>query len=74
VKSERGLAMITKAKKKKTSRILEAVHETARDLQAAGLISERRIQDYDALKGEDGHGQARTVTDVKGRMASWRSG
>jgi|GEM_PF-3919594 len=33
----------------KTSRILDAVHETARDLQAAGLISKRRMKDYDSL-------------------------
>lgn len=55
--------MTTKAKEKKTSRILEAVYETARDLQAAGLVSKRRMQDYDALRGEDGHGRARTITD-----------
>jgi len=36
-------------KTKKTSRILDAVHETARDLHAAGFISERRKKDYDAL-------------------------
>lgn len=41
--------MTTKTKEKKTSRILEAVHETARDLQTAGLISKRRMKDYDAL-------------------------
>lgn len=33
----------------KKSRILEAVHETARDLHAAGIISKRRMKDYDAL-------------------------
>jgi DNA-binding transcriptional regulator YiaG len=55
--------MTTKAKEKKTSRILEAVHETARDLQAAGFVSKRRMKDYDALKGTDEHGQARTITD-----------
>jgi len=37
------------AKSKKTSRILDAVHETARDLHAAGLISKRRMKEYDAL-------------------------
>lgn len=36
-------------KTKETSRILEAVHETARDLRAAGFVSERRMKDYDAL-------------------------
>ena len=55
--------MTTKTKEKKTSPILEAVHETARDLQTAGFVSKRRMKDYDASKGEDGHGQARTVTD-----------
>jgi putative transcriptional regulator len=54
--------MTAKTKKKKASRILEAVHETARDLQTAGLISKRRMKDYDALKGTDEHGQAR-ITD-----------
>ena len=33
----------------KTSRILAAVHETARDLHAAGLVSKRRMKDYDSL-------------------------
>ena len=33
----------------KNSRILEAVHETARDLHAAGFASKRRMKDYDAL-------------------------
>lgn len=37
------------SKPRETSRILEAVHETARDLHAAGLISKRRMKDYDAL-------------------------
>lgn len=32
-----------------TSPILEAVHETARDLETAGFISKRRMKDYDAL-------------------------
>jgi putative transcriptional regulator len=36
-------------KTKKTSRILEAVHETARDLHAAGFISKCRMKDYEAL-------------------------
>lgn len=35
--------------KKETSRILEAVHETARDLHAAGVISNRRMKEYDSL-------------------------
>ena len=55
--------MTPKTKEKKASRILEAVHESARDLQTAGFISKRRMKDYDALKGEDRHGRARTVTD-----------
>ena len=37
------------AKTKETSRILEAVHETARDLHAVDLVSKRRLEDYDAL-------------------------
>lgn len=32
-----------------TSRILKAVHETARDLHGAGLIDKRRMKEYDAL-------------------------
>ena len=39
----------TRDKETKTSRILDAVHETARDLQTAGFISKRRMKDYDAL-------------------------
>ena len=31
------------------SRILKAVHETARDLNAAGFIDMRRMREYDAL-------------------------
>ena len=31
------------------SRILEEVHETARGLQGAGLISKRRMAEFDAL-------------------------
>ena len=37
------------AKTKATSRILDAVHETARDLHAAGFIDKRRMREYDAL-------------------------
>ncbi|MGZ8216916.1 helix-turn-helix domain-containing protein [Methylomagnum sp.] len=33
----------------KASRILEAVHETARDLHEAGFIDKRRMREYDAL-------------------------
>ncbi|MFY9820730.1 MAG: DNA-binding transcriptional regulator [Thermoanaerobaculia bacterium] len=36
-------------KTKKGSRILDAVHETARDLHEAGFVSKRRMKDYDAL-------------------------
>ena len=39
--------MSTKAKPR--SKILDAVHETARDLKAAGFIDMRRMRDYDAL-------------------------
>lgn len=35
--------------KKTTSRILKTVHETARDLHAAGLIDKRRMKEYGAL-------------------------
>lgn len=37
------------AKTKATSRILGAVHETARDLHSAGFIDKRRMHEYDAL-------------------------
>jgi putative transcriptional regulator len=37
------------AKAKATSKILDAVHETARDLRAAGFIDMRSMQKYDAL-------------------------
>ena len=36
-------------KTKATNRLLESVHETARDLQAAGFIDKRRMREYDAL-------------------------
>ena len=36
-------------KTKATSRILEAVHETATDLHGAGFIDKRRMREYDAL-------------------------
>ena len=32
-----------------TSRILEEVHETARDFHAAGFIDARRVREFDAL-------------------------
>lgn len=44
--------MITKTtaiKPKSSSRILEAVHETAADLRNAGFIDARRMRHYDAL-------------------------
>jgi len=34
---------------KTRSRILDAVHETARDLHDAGFIDKRRMREYDAL-------------------------
>lgn len=37
------------AKTKGSSRILDAVHETARDLHTAGFIDKRRMREYDAL-------------------------
>ncbi len=36
-------------KSKAASRILEAVHETARGLDKAGFIDKRRMREYDAL-------------------------
>jgi putative transcriptional regulator len=42
--------MTTRAKA--VSSILDAVHETARDLQAAGFIDMRTMQRYDALCSE----------------------
>lgn len=39
--------MVTRVKA--TGRILESVHETACDLHSAGLITKRRMQEYDAL-------------------------
>jgi putative transcriptional regulator len=41
--------MPTPAKAKSTSRLLEAVHETAADLHEAGLIDLRRLRQFDAL-------------------------
>jgi putative transcriptional regulator len=38
-----------KAKTRAKSRILDAVHETARDLHTAGFIDARSMRDYDAL-------------------------
>ena len=38
-----------KVKMRAKSRIFEAVHETARDLRAAGFIDMRRMRQYDAL-------------------------
>lgn len=37
------------ARKKSTSRILDAVHETGRGLHSAGFIDKRRMREYDAL-------------------------
>jgi len=39
------MSVRTKAKR----RILESIHETARDLHAAGFIDERRMREYDVL-------------------------
>lgn len=39
--------MSTKAKN--ASRILDTVHETAKDLHEAGFVSKRRMKEYDAL-------------------------
>ncbi|MDF1614361.1 hypothetical protein [Desulfurivibrio dismutans] len=37
------------ATKKTRSRALEEMHETARGLHKAGVITKRRMQEYDAL-------------------------
>lgn len=37
------------AAKKRKSRIIEEMHETARGLHKAGLISKRRMREFDAL-------------------------
>ncbi|MFZ5557367.1 MAG: helix-turn-helix domain-containing protein, partial [Pseudomonadota bacterium] len=37
------------ATKKRDDRILEAVHETARDLHRLGFIDKRKMRKYDAL-------------------------
>jgi len=36
-------------KKKTTSRILNTIHETARDLHSSGFIDMKRMRQYDAL-------------------------
>ncbi|MES0875046.1 hypothetical protein [Sinimarinibacterium thermocellulolyticum] len=38
------------AMKKRNDRILEAVHETARDLHRLGFIDARMMRQYDALR------------------------
>jgi putative transcriptional regulator len=38
-----------RAKKVTPSRVLEAVHDAARDLHNAGFIDKRRMREYDAL-------------------------
>ena len=40
---------MSKKARKEASHILDAVHETARDLHAAGLITKRRMKEYDSL-------------------------
>ena len=55
--NERGSSLLTPkegrfamtAKRKQGSMILAAVHETAHDLHAAGLIDTRRMEHYGAL-------------------------
>lgn len=41
--------MKVERKAKADSRILDVIHETARDLHAAGFIDKRRMRKYDAL-------------------------
>jgi len=38
-----------KTKRRRKSRILKTVHQTATDLHSAGFISKRRMREYDAL-------------------------
>ncbi len=38
---------------KNKSRILDAVHESAADLHAAGFIDKRRMQEYDLLRHDE---------------------
>jgi putative transcriptional regulator len=38
-----------KTKRRAASRIMKAVHETARDLHTAGFIDKRSMREYDAL-------------------------
>ena len=40
---------------KRKSRLLDEVHESARGLQSAGLISKRRMREFDALCHLDVH-------------------
>lgn len=40
---------VTSTKTRRASRLLDAVHETAADLHAVGLIDKRRMREYDAL-------------------------
>jgi len=40
---------MSKKARKEAGGILDAVHETARDLHAAGLITKRRMKEYDSL-------------------------
>jgi DNA-binding transcriptional regulator YiaG len=46
---ERYRRYAMKAKIQRKSRILKAVHETAKDLHEAGFITKRRMREYDAL-------------------------
>ena len=48
-KAARSKKSTAEPKLTKGSRILEAVHETALDLHAAGFIDKRRMQKYEAL-------------------------
>ena len=40
---------MTTSKRRANSPILEAIHETAKDLHLAGFIDKRRMREYDAL-------------------------
>ena len=66
-------------KTKAASRILEGVHETARDLHDAGFIDMRRMQRYDALCLSHDHGSLFTCNQravnlriLEGRNSDYR--
>jgi putative transcriptional regulator len=60
-------------KRKAGNRILEAVHETARDLHAAGFIDRRRMHQYDALcMAPVPNYSSRRIRALRKRHRGWR--